>query len=94
MDVKEAVQAAKKHVLDLFVDEGITDVGLEEVDEEQGGCWRITIGFSRPWDRNVGSVLAGKTSRSYKVVRVSDADGRILSVTDRNFSANTASTNL
>ena len=86
MDVKEAVQVAKKHISDLFKDEGITNLGLEEVEVDIGDCWRITIGFSRPWDHKIGTMLAGTTSRSYKVVRVSDEDGRILSVKDRSFS--------
>ena len=92
MNVKEAVQVAKEYVLDLFIDEGITNVGLEEI-EDEGGCWRITIGFSRPWDRNIGSVLSGQSGRTYKIIRVSDEDGSVLSVKDRSFSANTYSIN-
>ena len=35
MDVKEAVQVAKNYVIELFAEEGIVDVGLEEVDFDQ-----------------------------------------------------------
>ena len=35
MDVKEAVQVAKNYIIDLFGEEGIVDVGLEEVDFDQ-----------------------------------------------------------
>ena len=33
MDVKQAVRVAKGYVLDLFRDEGVMDIGLEEVEE-------------------------------------------------------------
>ncbi len=33
--VKEAVQVAKNYVMELFGEEGIVDIGLEEVDFDQ-----------------------------------------------------------
>ena len=83
MDVKEVVQVARSYVIELFAEEGIVDVGLEEVDIELSDTWVVTIGFSRPWNRNIGSVLGGQVSRSYKDVRIQDADGKVLSVKDR-----------
>ena len=87
MEVKEAVRVAKECVVELFSGEGIENVGLEEIDLDHGDCWKITIGFPRAWDRNISSVLAGQKSRSYKVVRLSDEDGRIVSITNREESA-------
>ena len=50
-DVKEAVQLAKRHLLQVFSGEKITDVGLEEVEfDNTKGDWKITMGFTRPWD--------------------------------------------
>ena len=86
MDVKEAVAAAKKYIAELFAQENITRLGLEEVEfDEQEGEWRVTVGFSRPWD--APSALLSITQqlnspRSYKVVRISDA-GAALSVKNR-----------
>ena len=77
MEVQEAVRAAKAHVTELFEDEEIMNVGLEEVEFKNG--WRITIGFSRPWDRTILTA----PGRSYKVVRLNDKTGRVVSVTDR-----------
>lgn len=88
MKAKEAVQAAKDHVLDLFEDEGITAVGLEEI-EEVGDYWKITIGFTRPWDKSIPAILGGQGGRSYKMLQVSNEDGRIISVRDRVLNANT-----
>lgn len=49
MDVKQAVEMAKNHIKDLFENEGISNLGLEEVDfDDQTSVWYVTIGFSRP----------------------------------------------
>jgi hypothetical protein len=86
MDVKQAVAHAKRHIADLFADEGIKNLGLEEVDfDPSKSMWRVTIGFSRPWDepRNALAAIAGQTMywrRTYKVVHLQDDDGKVLSV--------------
>ena len=83
MDVKEAVHTAKKHVAEIFADEAIANVGLEEVEfDELNGVWAITIGFSRSRGR-VGDVIRamdGDMARTFKVVRMEDRSGRVQSV--------------
>ncbi len=85
MDVKEAVQAAKEHVAEIFADEPIENVGLEEVEfDELNGVWAVTIGFSRYWDRSMDNVFrALGTARDFKVVRIEDETGRVQSVKHR-----------
>ena len=83
MNVKEVVEKAKSHILDLFGDEAISNVGLEAVEKDVTGYWLVTIGFSRPWNTNIGSVLGGKASRSYKVVKIDSENGEVKSVKDR-----------
>lgn len=83
MGPKEAVAVAKQHVFDLFADEGIDRVGLEEI-EKRGSCWEVTIGFTRPWDQSIGIVLSGSSGRAFKVLLVSEENGAVLSVKDRN----------
>ena len=52
MDVKEAAKLAKEYVADLFAEEGIGNVGLEEIElGADCGSWVVTVGFSRPWDQ-------------------------------------------
>ena len=95
MNVHEAIATAKQFTMEVFAEEKIADLGLEEVarDAEQG-LWRITIGFSRP--QSVGrssisgtaaaiSMLTGEplTHRLYKVVTIKDASREIVSLTDR-----------
>ena len=88
MDVKEAARTAKDYVSDLFADEGITNVGLEEVElDEFSNTWKITLGFSRPWDQKNALVATlggdGRPARAYKVVHINDDDGKVKSLTDR-----------
>ena len=87
MEVKEAVQAAKKYLDELFEGEGIMNIGLEEVMFDAfTHCWKITLGFSRPWDQKTGLVAAINNlqpGRSFKVVHINNDDGRAESLTDR-----------
>ena len=65
----------------------LTDVGLEEVVfDYESDQWLITIGFSRPWvhPKALSAALReDPLKRSYKVVRINDADGKVLSLKDR-----------
>jgi hypothetical protein len=89
MDVKDAVKMAKKYIDELFAEEGVAELGLEEVEyDDLQNEWRITVGFSRPWERERGGLLAltqghVQKPRSYKVVRVSAETGTALSVKNR-----------
>lgn len=88
MDVKEAVARAKQYVADLYADEQISNLGLEEVEFcDPDKTWSVTVGFSRPWDdvRNVVTAISGDATprRSYKVVKISEASGQVLSVKAR-----------
>ena len=84
MDVKEAVRTAKQYIKDLFIneDEGITNVGLEEVVfDDRKHAWKVTIGFSRAWNQGF---TGGR--RSFKVVQIDDRTGRVVSMTHRTLS--------
>lgn len=88
MEVKQAVEIAKNHILDLFANEGLSNLGLEEVEfDDVSGVWNVTVGFSRPWDKLSGAFAAiaqaANPTRSYKVVKINDDSGRVLSVKNR-----------
>jgi len=78
MDVSEAVSTAKQHILRLFAEEGISNLGLEEAFfNENEDRWHITLGFSRPWDspQNAYEMITqvkAPSKRSYKIVEISD----------------------
>ena len=85
MDAKEAVALAKQHIQTLFANEGIVNVGLEEVEFDRAHqAWNITIGFSRPWDVHDDFPLIRKNMlRTYKKVVLSNQDQSVLSVKNR-----------
>ena len=83
LDVKAAVKLAKGYVADLFGEEGIAEIGLEEVDV-QNEEWLITIGFRRLWNQSAATAIASMFSqRSYKVVHINDATKAVISVKNR-----------
>ena len=82
MDVKDAVRTAKDYLAELFVDEEVVNIGLEEVwYDYESDKWHVTIGFSRPWDRKhpfAGALSeAGRPDRSYKEICIDDDSGNI-----------------
>ena len=88
MNVKQAARAAKEHIIDIFDDEQITRIALEEVEfDSTTDEWRVTIGFNRPWDAN-NALTSRLTSdlyrdRSFKVVRIKDGSGEVSAIADR-----------
>ena len=99
MVAREAVQTAKEYILSIFEDEEIVEVGLEELEFEEGdsGVWKVTIGFRRGWQKpyaptppatGLHGVLrppSPKRERTYKTVRIRD-DGKVISLKHRNVS--------
>ena len=94
MDVQQAVALAKQYAADLFADDGITDLGLEEARYEyDDGEWWITIGFFQPWNvrgkQPDPPPLFGAAGaeylrrRTYKIIRLDDKTGSVTSVKDR-----------
>lgn len=87
MDVKQAAATAKQYVADLLADEGLTNLGLEEIEfDDSAESWNVILGFSRPWNsvhNALTDLTGGQPRRSYQAVRIRDSDGRVLSVTRR-----------
>ena len=86
MDVKEAVSTAKKYIQELFSEENIKNLGLEEVEyDDQKNEWQITVGFSRPWQRDDLGLprFIPNATRSYKIIKISEKTGNVISVKNR-----------
>lgn len=89
MEVKDAVKLAKSHVADLFAEERVDEIGLEETEYLDGKDeWQITIGFRRilPSVRKRGPFKGfpvDRPERSFKVVRIRNRDSKVLGVVDR-----------
>jgi hypothetical protein len=88
LDAKQAVRQAKAYLSELLAEESPSNLGLEEIEfDEASEDWLVTLGFSRPWNtvRNAMTAIAGDPSprRAYRVVRIKNADGRVLSIKRR-----------
>ena len=90
-DVRDAIRLAKEYVKLVLSDEKYYDVGLEETEyDESDDHWKITIGFSRPWNTDgiyqqqagVQIGILRPTGRSYKVVEIA-SDGKVLRMRNR-----------
>ena len=91
MDAKEAIAAAKTYVSEVYADEQITNLGLEEVEHLMtDGNWIVTLSFSRPWNtprtraqevlENLGAVSSLR--RSHKVIKMT-GDVTVLAMKNR-----------
>ena len=84
MDVKQAVRTAINYVKEVFAEEELTNLGLEEVEYvPERGEWRVTVGFSRPWQQPWQQNLLLPQVRDYKVVNMEDTTGRVLAIRNR-----------
>lgn len=92
MDVREAARTAKQYICDVFADEEIDEVVLEEVDfDDQSDLWRITISFLRPrgrmnkFEAAASGYPAGTPTmrRSFKIVNIEDDSGTVVSLKHR-----------
>lgn len=82
MDVKEAVALAKRYIADVFTDEEVENLRLEEIEfDKKSKIWSVTLSFSRPWGGSFGDFAPRRYD--YKVVRIADADRNVLSVKNR-----------
>jgi hypothetical protein len=80
---KEAIRKAKASVAQLFEEENVDDIRLEEIRfDDRLDCWMITIGFERPRRVSVNGLALDLESgrRDYKVVSISDATGKTIAI--------------
>ena len=89
LNVREAVLKSRNFIKDLYVNEPIGEVRVEEIElEEHEGKWYVTIGFIRLWDRPSSAIAEARgkskeSNRVHKSVGIRDSDGEVVSMTDR-----------
>lgn len=88
MDRVEAVQAAKEYAKELFADEHISEILLEELNfDPDKDEWLITVSFAhtRPTPQATTPLARGRLfgDRQYKVVHIADRTSEFAGVTDR-----------
>lgn len=88
MNVQDVVKLAKHYLSDVFQEESPSQIGLEEIEfDAENDEWDVTIGFNRPSVTSglVASALGpfGAQTRSYKIVRIRNDDGRMVAIKQR-----------
>ncbi len=85
MQIRQAVGIAKNYIRDVFADERVEMIGLEEIEfDDLKSQWRITIGFVRRWKlEGLVKMLDTSGPRTYKLVLINDADGNVVSIRNR-----------
>lgn len=91
MDVKDAIAKAKTYVKEVYADENIAEIELEET-EVRDGAWRITVSFSRarppisaehPTPLEILTFAQGRGRRRFHRVVVFGESGEVVSMKDR-----------
>ena len=88
MDSRDAIAAAKQYLTEIYADEQIGYITLEEIEHRaQDGVWVVALQFSRPWTtprtraqevlENLGAVSPQR--RSSKLITMTEA-GDVLSM--------------
>ena len=83
---EEAVRAAKKWLAEVYAEEAIAQVALEEV-RFRDGNWEITLGFDRvdrePSKDKFRSLYPAERRRIYKVLVLAGNDNHVMEMRDR-----------
>jgi hypothetical protein len=92
MTVKEAVKTAIDYTQDLFSEQAVSSLRLEEVEfDNEKKEWAITIGFLRAREFKTSSAIniaaaalfENSVERIFKVVKINEDTQNITSVKDR-----------
>lgn len=82
MDAKEAADAARNYITAALPGLDPAQLGLEEVVPDPARRdWRVTFSFPPPGGQQ--GQQSASAPRSYKEIIISDADGSVISMTDR-----------
>jgi hypothetical protein len=80
---KEAIARAKASIADLFGEESIEDIRLEEIRfDDRTDSWFVTVGFERPRRASINGVglFLETPRRDYKIVSISDRTGKTVAI--------------
>lgn len=86
LTIKQAVQHAKTYAHELFADENIKDLGLEEVTfNESENSWNVTLGFDAHRTRIIRPTLTmalqnitEEPLREYKSFQINAENGHLI----------------
>jgi len=88
IDVKDSIKKAKNFIIDMYSDEKISQLMLEEVDiSDDKKFWLITLGFNiKKPIINLMDTISGNQEkiRVYKIIKIDSLSGDVISMKIRN----------
>jgi hypothetical protein len=84
LGLQEAVQRATEILEELYPNQELRHVLLEEIELSKNGTWYVTLGFTRPGTLASAGVLApSSANRVYKEIRINAQTGEFEGMKDR-----------
>ena len=81
--LQEAIQRAMEILEELYPDQELKHVLLEEIESSRSGTWHVTLGFTRPGTPTMGLGLPPTTSRTFKQIKINAETGAFEGMKDR-----------
>jgi hypothetical protein len=85
LGLQEAVRRAREILTELYPDEELKHVLLEEIERDRSGTWYVTLGFARPGTLAglAGLPSASSAQRAYKQIKINAKTGEFQGMRDR-----------
>jgi hypothetical protein len=85
LTLQEAIQRAYEILTELYPEQELSDVLLEEIERGPASTWNVTLGFRRPTPLGgIGTMTIGEPrNRLYKRIRIDARTGEFKGMTDR-----------
>lgn len=90
MDLRTAVNLANRAIYELYPEDVLQNLLLEEVEREveaTGEYWYVTLGFDRPLKKESGAqggILPNRSSRrTYKRFKIEEGSEEVVGMRDR-----------
>jgi len=82
IEVKEAVARALEFLGDIYANEKLKDVRLEEVErDDRAPYWFVTLSYLKEsTPSNVAAAISGSSGREYKVIKLNSENGEVVSM--------------
>ncbi len=82
VDIREAAQAALQFMRDIYEEDDLDKLGVEEVERDtENGHWLVTVGVGGAKPASTMSVVEGEgVDRHYKVIQIDAESGAVISM--------------
>ena len=82
VDIRQAVQAALEFMRDIYPEDELDKLGVEEVEHDpEAGHWLVTLGIGGAEPASTMSVVDGAgVDRHFKIIRIDAESGAVISL--------------